>query len=124
LAGGYCFYCNSIEGGLNDLRWANFYRIKPAQDFLQKQEEKAVVVSSGYIPMEMPDLFGQKYFFLAEKDSSFRSLLLLLKKSGIRTIIYINDENESPGLPNHLKDDSLALLKKGIYYFAKYTLEP
>jgi hypothetical protein len=111
-----------VDGGGYKLHWANYHRVKPALDFVKAQDEAVMVVGSGYIPMEMADVFDKKYFFLAEDDAHFHALIDRLKAEGVHEFLYINEEDRSPGLPNLLQDSSKNLIKKGNYFFAKYVV--
>jgi hypothetical protein len=122
LAVVYTFFLNSIAGGVYKLRQANFTRIKPAMEFIRQQPGEVIVVGSEFIPMELGSLFDEKYFFLSEKDSSFSRLHALLRQQHIREYLYINQEDKSPAFPNLLLQGGKGMIRKGNYYFARYTV--
>jgi len=118
----FSFYLNVYKGGFKELRQGNYTRIKPALEFIKQQEEKAIIVNTEHIPMEMGSVFKTKNFFLAEDTGTLRKLIQVLKKKGITEVVYINERNESPGINNLYQPTGTALIKIGNYYFGKFTL--
>jgi hypothetical protein len=118
---GYSFYLNAYKGGIKKLRWENYNRIKPSIDFA-KQNGDVVVIGAGYIAMEMADVFNEKYFFVADNDSSLNKLLPLLKKQGIHEFTYVYDVNGPKGLPDLLKNAAPPVPEKNDFSFLKYII--
>ncbi len=119
---GFSFYLNTIQGGGHELYWSYYHRVKPALTFIESQKDSIIVVNSEHIPMEMGTLFKERDFMLAERQSSFDSLVTLLRKPAGTRFIYISEVNVSPGLPNLLNGSRKDLVKKGNYYLGQYLL--
>jgi len=119
---GFSFYLNTYKGGIKKLRDENYYRIKPSLDFVTQQKGNVVVLGAGYIAMELGYLFQEKYFFLADSDSSLNRLLPLLKQQGIHEFVYIYDVNSPKSLPSLLKNTKISLPKKGDFSFSNYVI--
>ncbi|HSZ34798.1 MAG TPA: hypothetical protein VK772_15885, partial [Puia sp.] len=119
---GYSFYLNSIQGGGHELYWNYRNRVKPALTYVESQRDSIVVVNSEHIAMEMGTIFKEKNFMLTERQSSFDSLVVFLKKLEGARFIYISEENVSPGLPNLLNGSGKDLVKKGNYYLGEYLI--
>ena len=120
---GYSFYLNSYKGGIKKLRYENYHRIKPSLDFVRQQKGDVVVIGAGYIAMELGYLFQEKYFFLADNDSSLNRLLPLLKQQGIHEFVYIYDVNSPKSLPSLLRNTKINLPQKGDFSFSNYIIK-
>jgi hypothetical protein len=119
---GYSFYLNSIQGGGHELYWSYYNRVKPALTYVESKQDSIIVVNSEHIPLEMGTIFKERDFMLAERQSSFDSLVTLLRKREGTRFIYISEINVSPGLPNLLNGLQKPLVKKGNYYMGEYLL--
>lgn len=118
----FSIYENSYRGGVKELRTGNYNRITPALAFVKTQKQEAIIVDIEHVTMEMGSIFRERNFFLAETRPELDSLLTLLKQHGKHEVLYISEQNISPGLPNQLNNAQKDLVKKGVYYFGSYTI--